>query len=105
MTADATDALLGWARWVVSTLPVTFETENFVDADRFDAVRGATLINAGRGSDVALAAPATRWTQARCARPRSTCGVRGRPNPTTRSGDCRPPWSPRTQRASPRRGT
>ncbi|MEV6741411.1 NAD(P)-dependent oxidoreductase [Streptomyces sp. NPDC051104] len=56
VTTDAADALLGGARWVVSTLPLTAETENFFDADRFDAMRGATFINAGRGANVDLAA-------------------------------------------------
>jgi phosphoglycerate dehydrogenase-like enzyme len=51
---DTADALLGHARWVVSTLPLTPETEGFFGPDRFAAMRGATFINTGRGATVDL---------------------------------------------------
>ncbi|MGW3493829.1 D-2-hydroxyacid dehydrogenase [Streptomyces sp. NPDC001020] len=53
---DTGDALLGQARWVVSTLPLTSETEDFFGPDRFAAMRGSTFINTGRGATVNLPA-------------------------------------------------
>jgi phosphoglycerate dehydrogenase-like enzyme len=56
VATDTADALLGQVRWVVSTLPLTPETEGFFDAARFTAMRGATFINTGRGATVDLPA-------------------------------------------------
>jgi phosphoglycerate dehydrogenase-like enzyme len=56
VTAQTADALLGRARWVVSTLPLTTGTENYFGAARFAAMRGATFLNTGRGAAVDLAA-------------------------------------------------
>ncbi|MSQ73289.1 MAG: D-2-hydroxyacid dehydrogenase [Betaproteobacteria bacterium] len=47
---DATDEVLGQADYVVVLLPLTRDTENFMNAARFKAMRpGAYLINFGRG--------------------------------------------------------
>ncbi|MDW4918701.1 NAD(P)-dependent oxidoreductase [Streptomyces californicus] len=48
--------VLGGARWVVSTLPLTDATAGFFGPARFAAVRGATFVNVGRGATVDLAA-------------------------------------------------
>ncbi|MFG2593221.1 NAD(P)-dependent oxidoreductase [Streptomyces sp. NPDC048438] len=49
-------AALAEARWVVSALPLTGDTERFFDAARFTAMRGATFVNVGRGATVDMAA-------------------------------------------------
>lgn len=49
-------AALADARWVVSTLPLTGATEGFFGGARFDAMRGATFVNVGRGATVDTAA-------------------------------------------------
>ncbi|NEE31087.1 D-2-hydroxyacid dehydrogenase, partial [Streptomyces sp. SID7982] len=49
MIGAAEDAgVLGEARWVISTLPLTAATEGFFGTERFAAVRGATFLNVGR---------------------------------------------------------
>lgn len=55
----AADRLLGEARWVVSTLPLTEGTggtRDFFGAARFGALHGATFVNTGRGATVDLVA-------------------------------------------------
>ncbi|MFJ8446748.1 NAD(P)-dependent oxidoreductase [[Kitasatospora] papulosa] len=49
-------AALADARWVVSTLPLTGATEGFFGGARFNAMRGATFVNVGRGATVDTAA-------------------------------------------------
>lgn len=56
VTPQEARSLLGAARWVVSTLPLTPLTGNFFDAGAFGAMRGATFVNVGRGATVDLAA-------------------------------------------------
>ncbi|MCC8482675.1 D-2-hydroxyacid dehydrogenase [Streptomyces globisporus] len=61
-------AVLGEARWVVSTLPLTAATEGFFGAARFAAVRGATFVNVGRGATVDLGALETALRDGRVRR-------------------------------------
>lgn len=59
VSSEDARGLLGEARWVVSTLPLTPHTAAFFDAGVFGAMRGATFINVGRGATVDLAALGT----------------------------------------------
>lgn len=47
---------LARTRWVVNTLPLTRETENYFDADLLMSLAGASFINVGRGRSVQYAA-------------------------------------------------
>lgn len=62
------DAVLGEARWVISTLPLTGATEGFFGAARFAAVRGATFVNVGRGATVDMGALETALRDGRVRR-------------------------------------
>lgn len=62
------DDVLGEARWVISTLPLTGATEGFFGAARFAAVRGATFVNVGRGATVDMAALETALRDGRLRR-------------------------------------
>lgn len=51
---DQAAEVLADARWVVAALPSTPATDGLVDARMLAAVRGATLLNVGRGATVDL---------------------------------------------------
>ncbi|MGW1293167.1 NAD(P)-dependent oxidoreductase [Streptomyces sp. NPDC002533] len=60
--------VLGEARWIISTLPLTSATEGFFGAARFAAVRGATFVNVGRGATVDMGALETALREGRVRR-------------------------------------
>lgn len=60
--------VLGGARWVISTLPLTGATEGFFGEARFAAVRGATFVNVGRGATVDMGALETALRDGRVRR-------------------------------------
>lgn len=51
-TTGACAPLLEQADWVISTLPLTEETERFFNRDVFGSMKGAGFINVGRGKTV-----------------------------------------------------